>query len=83
MREARERRALQHDWGVARCERCGQTLVLGEPSARVRRDGHRVLLCPECLEPAPATPTWIAAPARPGRVPVRLGEPRTGLRRVA
>jgi hypothetical protein len=83
VREARERRVLQHGWGVAHCERCGQTLVLSEPSARVRRDGQMVRLCPECLEPAPATPTWIAAPARAGRVPVRLGEPRTGLRRVA
>lgn len=82
-REVRERRKLEHDWGIARCERCGQTLILGEPAARLRRDGRTALLCPECLEPAPAAPTWIAAPARPGRAPVRLGEPRTGLRRVA
>ena len=81
--EARERRALERGWGIAGCERCGQTLILGESTAHLRLDGKDVLLCPECLEHAPETPSWIAAPARPGRVPVRLGTPRTELRRVA
>ena len=82
-RQVRERRALQRDWGIARCDHCGQTLVLGEPAAQVRLNGRDVLLCPECREPAPAVPTWIAAPARSDRVPVRLGRPQTELRRVA
>jgi hypothetical protein len=82
-REVREQRALRHGWGIAGCERCGQTLVLGEPLARVRLGGRDTLLCPECLEPAPPIPTSVAAPARPGRVPVSLGAPQTKLRRVA
>ena len=82
-REVREQRALRHGWGVGDCERCGQTLVLGEPAAHVRLNGRDVLLCPECLEHAPEAPTWGAAPARPGRAPVRLGTPQTDLRRVA
>jgi hypothetical protein len=82
-REVREQRALRHGWGIAGCDRCGQTIVLGEPAAHVRLNGRDVLLCPECMEPAPAAPTWVAAPVRTGTVPVRLGTPQTGLRRVA
>jgi hypothetical protein len=83
-REVREQRALRHGWGVAGCDRCGKTLVLGEPAAHVRLNGRDVLLCPECMEPAREVPTWVAAPAaRPDRVPVRLGTPQTDLRRVA
>ena len=82
-REVREQRALRYGWGIAGCDRCGQTLVLGEPAAHVRLDGRDALLCPECMEHAPEVPTWVAAPARPGRVPVRLGTPQTELRRVA
>ena len=82
-REVREQRALRHGWGIGGCDRCGQTLVLGEPADHVRLNGRDVLLCPECMEHAPEAPTWVAAPVRPGRVPMRLGTPQTELRRVA
>ena len=67
--------ALSLRWGVDACAACGRTLLLGEPVARVRRDGRLVTVCPECLEPAPAVPTWIAAPRRLDPVAVLLVEP--------
>ena len=79
----RETVDLQRRWGVASCDRCGRTIVMGEPLARLRLGGRDVVLCPECLEPAPAVPTWRAAPDRHGREPVRLVAPERDLRRVA
>ena len=74
---------LQQRWGVACCDRCGRTIVMGEPLLRVRLGDRDAVLCPECLEPAPAVPTWKAAPDRHGREPVRLVAPERDLRRVA
>jgi hypothetical protein len=78
-----EKSALQRRWGVASCDRCGRTIVLGEPLARLFLRGREVVLCPECVEPAPAAPTWITAPERHGRAPVRLVEPQRELQRAA
>jgi len=64
--EARQR------WAVGACERCGRSAVLGEPMATVRRYDRDVVLCPECLDPAPARSASIVAPDRHGRAPVRL-----------
>ena len=79
----REQAELQQRWGVDSCDRCGRTIVIGEPLARLRLHDRDVVLCPECLEPAPAVPTWKAAPERHGRAPVRLVAPQTDLRRAA
>lgn len=62
-------------WAVAACERCGRSAVLGEPMTRLRLYDRDVLVCPECLA-APAQPTWVAAPDRHGRQPVRLTDGR-------
>ena len=70
-----EAETLSLRWGVGACASCGRTLLLGEPVARVRRDDRLVTVCPECLEPAPAIPTWIAAPRRLDPVAVPLVEP--------
>lgn len=64
--EARQR------WAVGACERCGRSAVLGEPMATVRRFDRDVLVCHDCLDPAPARVTAVAAPERHGRMPVRL-----------
>ena len=58
-------------WAVAACERCGRTAVLGEPMTKVRLYDRDALVCPDCLA-APAQPTWVAAPDRHDRRPVRL-----------
>jgi hypothetical protein len=71
----------RRQWAVAACERCGRSAVLGEPMTKVRLYDRDALVCPDCLA-APAQPTWVAAPDRQGRRPVRLvAEP--GLRPVA
>jgi hypothetical protein len=61
----------RRQWAVAACERCGRSAVLGEPMTTVRLYDRDVLVCPDCLA-APAQPTWVAAPDRHGRQPVRL-----------
>ncbi len=63
-------------WGVEACERCGRTIVLGEQFVRQAAGGRSRVLCPECLEPAPATPAWTAAPVRLSPIPVALTEVR-------
>lgn len=79
----RETAALERRWGVATCARCGRAIVIGEPIARVRSRDIAPTLCVECLEPARAVPTWVAAPERHGREPVRLVAPRRDLERAA
>jgi hypothetical protein len=69
---ASEDEALGRLWGVESCERCGRTIVLGERLMRLAVGGRRAVLCAECVEPAPAAPTWIAAPVRLSPIPVRL-----------
>lgn len=59
-------------WGIEACERCGRTIVLGEQFVRRAVRGRATVLCPDCLEPAAATPTWIAAPFRLSLTPVPL-----------
>jgi hypothetical protein len=72
--ERSEEDALSRHWGVAGCARCGRTIMLGEPIARVRRDGQRVTMCPECLDPAPPVATFVAAPRRLSHTPVCIGK---------
>ncbi len=79
----REAAALERHWGVATCARCGRALMLGEPVARVRSREIEPTLCVECLAPAQAAPTWVAAPERNGREPVRLVEPQSDMERAA
>jgi hypothetical protein len=79
----REAAALERRWGVATCARCGRAIVMGEPIARVRSRDIAPTLCVECLEPARVVATWIAAPERHGRQPVRLVAPRSDLERAA
>jgi hypothetical protein len=57
--------------------------MLGEPVARVGSRDITPTLCVECLAPAQAAPTWVAAPGRHGRVPVRLAAPQSDLERAA
>ena len=63
-------------WGVEACERCGRTIVLGEQFVHQAAGGRSRALCLECLEPAPATPTWTAAPVRLSPIPVALTDVR-------
>ena len=72
-----EDEAIARLWGIESCERCGRTIVLGEQSVRLAVGGRRTVVCPECLEPASAVPTWIAAPARLSLEPVLLTASRT------
>jgi len=58
-------------WAVAACERCGRSAVLGEPMTKMRLYDREVTVCPDCAA-APAPATWVAAPDRRGRQPVRL-----------
>jgi len=58
-------------WAVAACERCGRSAVLGEPMVKMRLYDREVTVCPDCAA-APAPATWVAAPERRGRRPVRL-----------
>jgi len=69
-RAAHEDDEFRKRWGAAQCDRCGRTLVLGEPLRR--RAGQTV--CQECVDAAPERPAWILAPARLGYDPVRLIE---------
>jgi hypothetical protein len=78
-----EAAALERHWGVATCARCGRAIMLGEPVARVGSRDITPTLCVECLAPAQAAPTWVAAPGRHGRVPVRLAAPQSDLERAA
>jgi len=70
-------------WAVEACDHCGQTLVMGEPGARVKRFGREVVLCPSCLARVPDRPTWVAAPPRHGRPAVPLVRRERDLRRAA
>ncbi len=79
----REAAALERHWGVATCARCGRAIMLGEPVARVRSREIAPTLCVECLAPAQTAPTWVAAPERHGREPVRLTAPQSDLERAA
>lgn len=78
-----EAKALARLWGTESCERCGRTIVLGERSMHSALDGRRTIICPDCFEPATATPTWTAAPARLSMTPVRLTDARTEESRAA
>ena len=80
---ASEDEALGRLWGVEACERCGHTIVLGERLVRRAAGGRSSVLCPECLEPAPATPTWTAAPVRLSPIPVALTDLRIEESRAA
>ena len=60
---------LQRRWGVASCQRCGRTIVMGEPYS-VRAGAPAV--CQDCVERAPEKLTFTPAPARLGYAPVRL-----------
>lgn len=61
-------------WGIETCARCGTTIMLGERGVRLRRGERTAIVCPECLDPAPPVPTWVAAPRRLSSIPVRIGQ---------
>jgi hypothetical protein len=81
--EPREDETVARLWGVDSCERCGRTFVLAERPVRLRIAGRSVIVCPECFEPAPAVPTWTAAPTRLSQTPVRLAGSATEATRAA
>ncbi len=70
-------------WAVEACDRCGRTIVMGEPVAHVRRFERDIALCATCLARVPDKPTWVAAPSRHGRPAVPLVTRERELRRVA
>jgi hypothetical protein len=45
-------RLLEPAWGLGSCDRCGATLMLGEPVTRLVVDGRELSVCGECaVEP--------------------------------
>jgi hypothetical protein len=55
----REAEALQRLWGWRVCDRCGETIILGEEVFRLRRDGSSEELCSPCAA-APASAPSVA-----------------------
>lgn len=55
----REAEVLQRLWGWRVCDRCGETIILGEEIFRPRRDGGSEKLCPLCVA-APSTAPSVA-----------------------
>ncbi len=44
----REAEVLERLWGWRSCDRCGETIILGEETPRLRRDGSIEKLCLGC-----------------------------------
>ena len=47
-RPGREDKALERLWGWRTCDRCGETIMLGDGSRRLRHDGGADDVCLDC-----------------------------------
>jgi hypothetical protein len=70
--EGREAEVLSRLWGWRTCDRCGETIVLGEETFRLRLDRSTEEVCSGCAQALAIEPSNTPVLALPDRLPVSI-----------